>query len=114
MLGSAGVLAAIARSAALTTTISAIVTALATALNLFITYYEEQFGGQGSVTQIRSAMLEQVRALAEVKGTLALGATSHGDEYVMSAMTTLNKIAAQLEMARAQLGLSLAPRPITN
>jgi hypothetical protein len=107
MLGSAGVLAAILRNAALTTMISAIVTAIATTVNLFINYYEEQFGGQGSVTQIRDTLLEQVRSLAEVKGKMALAAAGYSDDCVMSAMITLNKVAAQLEMARARLGLSL-------
>jgi len=107
VLCSAGVLAALSQNAISTTAISAIVATLAAALNLLATYYEEQSGGEGSVTRLREMLIDQVSALAEVKGKLALGLLTRKDDSVISVMTALNAISARLQIARARLGLPL-------
>ena len=105
MLGGAGVLAPLSAWA---TSVSGVVVILASALNLFATYFEDQSGGDGSVSRLREAAMEQVGALAEIRGKITLGLLTREDVSVIAEMTALNAIAAKLQTVRARLGLPLA------
>jgi hypothetical protein len=113
MLGSGTVIAALLQSAKQTGTVSALIAASATMLNLLMTYYEDQSGGDGSVARIRDTLIEQIGDLAEIRGNLTNGVATQDDQAMITIMTKLTAISAKLQVLRARLGLSIGV-PTTN
>jgi hypothetical protein len=86
---------------------TAIVGFLASVLALASTYLEDFSGGEGSIRRLRDALSGQVRALSETEGRVKIAQVRSDEIELIDILKSLNGILAEIQFARAQLGMSI-------
>lgn len=86
---------------------AAVIAFAAAMLGLFGAYFEDFSGGEGSTRKLRDLMTAQVRKLAEIEGRLRVAEALRDTGGVMDLLPSLNELFAEVQFARAQLGMAI-------
>lgn len=85
--------------------IAASVTLAATLIGLFLVYFEDFSGGDGSLKQLRDKMVDETRKLATLIGDLRLAEKLNDDDSIVEILRKTNVIFGEVQYVRAKVGL---------
>lgn len=75
-------------------------------LNLYATYVDEASGGLGSIAELREKLAVHRRSVTLLQGQYQLAKLECTEEKIIEVVSQLNIVAADVEFARARLGLA--------
>jgi len=90
-----------------THTVTAAVAFGSSCLSLVGVYLEDFSGGEGSTKKLRDLANTLVRNLSDVEGSMRLARALQQSDAYLSIVQSLNSLLAELQFARAQLGLPI-------